>query len=254
MSDPDQQPDPEFFHENDRIREFVDTVHATADEHEDVPALLDALEEPFEELLMEDGWLPERYQHLTPDDMEDKGDMGSDIAQWLVYRLGDKLALFTLVLPPGAETPIHDHLAWGLVGIYGGTQREEFYRRVDDGGHEGDAELEHLRTEDNGRGDFYRLEPPNNDIHSVETTSDEPSVSVHLLGADVGCIERHAFCADDNDVELFQSGYSNVECEDVREPPEVGHGHGGHGHAHDHGEGGHSYDQGGHSIEHTANE
>ena len=25
-------------------------------------------------------------------------------------------------MPPGSSTPIHDHLAWGLVGLYRGTQ------------------------------------------------------------------------------------------------------------------------------------
>jgi 3-mercaptopropionate dioxygenase len=234
MTHPDHEPESEFFHDDERLRKFVETVHATANEHEEIPALLDALEDPFEELLLEDGWLPELYQGLSPAEMEDKGKMGDDIAQWLLYRFGNKLALFTLVLPPGSSTPVHDHLAWGLVGIYGGTQREEFYRRIDNGGHEGDAELEHLRTEDVTRGDYYRLEPPNNDIHSVETTSNEPSVSVHLLGADVGCIERHAFCVDEGEVEPFQSGYTNVEC-DVAMGPPASVSSDRHGHDHDHG-------------------
>ena len=29
--------------------------------------------------------------------------------------------------PAGAMTPVHDHLAWGLVGLYRGTQDEEIY-------------------------------------------------------------------------------------------------------------------------------
>ena len=226
MSEPESDPEPEFVYDNDRVREFIDTVKATADEYEEIPPLLEALADPFEELLADDEWLDERYQRLATDDEEDMGNMGEDIAQWLLYREGNKLSLFTLVLPPGASTPVHDHLAWGLVGIYGGTQREEFYRRVDDGTtDEGEADLERVRTEQMERGDYYELVPPNNDIHSVETTSDEPSVSVHLLGADVGCIERHAFDADGGTVELFHSGYTNVECEDVLETPEVGHGH-----------------------------
>jgi hypothetical protein len=33
-----------------------------------------------------------------------------------VVRVGadGSLSLFSLVVPPGSETPIHDHLAWGL--------------------------------------------------------------------------------------------------------------------------------------------
>ena len=212
-------PEEEYFHDDERMRSFIERVKAEADEHEDVPALLESLEAPFRDLLLDDEWLPERYQHLPPDDYDDKGRMGDDIAQWLLYRWGEKLALFTLVVPPGHQTPVHDHLSWGLVGLYGGTQREEFYRRVDDeGGHEGHAELEHIETRTVERGDFYELVPPDNDIHAVETTSAEPSVSVHLLGADVGCIQRHAFDPDHEHVERFQSGYTNVECEvDVME-------------------------------------
>lgn len=224
MAPAEANSEPEFVYDNDRLRRFIDTVKTTADEYEEIPALLEALAEPFEALLADDDWLDERYQRLTMDDEADMGNMGDDIAQWLLYREGNKLSLFTLVLPPGASTPVHDHLAWGLVGIYGGTQREDFYRRVDDGENdEGEAELERIRTDHMERGDYYELVPPNNDIHSVQTTSDEPSVSVHLLGADVGCIERHAFDADGGSVELFHSGYTNVECEDVLDTPDVGH-------------------------------
>lgn len=208
MSEPD---DPEFFHDHPRLREFVETVHETADDHESVPALLDAVEPAFEDLLAADDWLPERYRELPPDDYDDKGEMGDDIAQWLLYREGERLALFTLVLPPGAATPVHDHLAWGLVGLHGGRQRETFYRRVDDA--DDGTELTTIREEEMARGDYYRLVPPENDIHAVETVSDEPSVSVHLLGADVGCIERHAYDTAEDAVDPFVSGYTNVECE-----------------------------------------
>ncbi|WP_175480187.1 cysteine dioxygenase family protein [Natrinema salaciae] len=225
MASSNANPEPEFVSDSERLREFVDTVKATANEHESIPALLEALEEPFEALLAADGWLDQRYQQLPSEEMDDSGNMGDDIAQWLLYREGNKLSLFTLVLPPGASTPVHDHLAWGLVGIYGGTQREDFYRRVDGATDDGEAELERIRTEQMERGDYYELVPPNNDIHSVQTTSDEPSVSVHLLGADVGCIERHAFDAAEGTVELFHSGYTNVECEDVLDTPTPEHDH-----------------------------
>jgi predicted metal-dependent enzyme (double-stranded beta helix superfamily) len=65
-----------------------------------------------------------------------------------------------------------------------------------------------------GPGDWYELIPPDGDIHDVTTTSDVPSVSIHVLGADIGCIPRHAFDLGDDRVELFQSGYTNVDCED----------------------------------------
>lgn len=214
-------PEEEYYLDNETVRSFIRTVRDTAEEHTEIPALLADLEEPFQELLLDDDWLPEPYDGLVPEGYDDQGEMGGDIAQWLLYREEGKLGLFTLVLPPGSETPVHDHLAWGLVGLYQGTQEEDFYRRVDeDGGHIGHAELEHVRSEEVDRGDFYKLVPPDGDIHRVKTTSDVPSVSVHLLGADVGCIQRHLFDPDEEFVELFQSHYTNLRCEDALEPPE----------------------------------
>jgi predicted metal-dependent enzyme (double-stranded beta helix superfamily) len=69
-------------------------------------------------------------------------------------------------------------------------------------------------------GDFDELVAPSNDIHQVRTSSGVPSVSVHLLGADVGCIQRHQFDPDDEFVEVFQSHDTNVRCEEALAPPD----------------------------------
>ncbi|WP_331235444.1 cysteine dioxygenase family protein [Natronorarus salvus] len=216
----------EYYLDNDRLRRFIERVKRTADEHEEVPSLLSALHEPFEELLEEDDWLPELYRDLPPEDYDNKSEMGGEIAQWLLYRQEGKLSLSSLVVPPGVETPVHDHLAWGLVGLCQGTQEETFFRRVDSSGHdEGEAELELVERQQAGPGDFYELIPPEGDIHSVKTTSEVPSVSLHLLGADIGCIPRHAFDPDADLVKLFQSGYTNVECDDALEGDANAHTH-----------------------------
>lgn len=215
----------EFHLDNERVREFIGVVEKTADEHEEIPPLLAALRDPFERLLEDDDWLPDRYRNLPSAEYDNKSDMGGDIAQWLLYRREGKLSLSSLVVPPGVETPVHDHLAWGLVGLCQGSQREQFYRRVDAGENDtGEAELEAIETQEAGSGDFYELIPPENDIHSVTTTSDVPSVSIHLLGADVGCIPRHAFDPGADLVRQFQSGYTNVECE-TSEAMAHGHSH-----------------------------
>ena len=94
-------------------------------------------------------------------------------------RRDGSLSLFSLVVPSGAETPVHDHLAWGLVGLYRGTQDEEIFARES-----GALRLSERRAL--GPGDFYALIPPADDIHRVRTTSAETSVSIHLLTNDTG--------------------------------------------------------------------
>src|SRR5262249_54541581 len=122
-------------------------------------------------------------------------------------RAGDgSLSLFSLVVPPGAETPVHDHLAWGLVGLYRGTQDEDVFEEQSDGG------LRLLERRALAPGDFYTLLPPANDIHRVRTTSPVTSVSIHLLTNDTGCVWRHTFDPDTGARQPFRSGYVNVDC------------------------------------------
>lgn len=157
----------------------------------------------FAQLLSDDDWLPDQFRAPAPE-----SGMGGGIGQWLLYRAGDgSLSLFSLVVPSGAQTPVHDHLAWGLVGLYHGTQDEEIYA-----GGEGRLELRERRPLQTG--DFYVLIPPRDDIHRVRTTSAETSVSIHLLTNDTGCVWRHAYDPGSGQAEPFRSGYVNVECED----------------------------------------
>ena len=111
--------------------------------------VLAAVRPLFEQLLADREWLPEEFQLDAP-----ASGMGGGIGQWLLYRAADRsLCLFSLVVPPGAKTPIHDHLAWGLIGLYRGNQDEEFYRP-------GDGMLELVRQRPLEPGDLYALLPP----------------------------------------------------------------------------------------------
>jgi 3-mercaptopropionate dioxygenase len=155
----------------------------------------------FAELLADPGWLPDRFRADAPE-----SGMGGGIGQWLLFRAADRsLSLFSLVVPPGAETPVHDHLAWGLVGLYQGTQDEEIYAERNGG-------LVVLESRELAPGDFYELIPPRDDIHRVRTTSDETSVSIHLLTNDTGCVWRHTYDPATGEREPFRSGYVNVPC------------------------------------------
>ena len=185
------------------VREFVASVRATIAASGSPAEACDAIRPRFAGLLADPGWLPARYQEGDPE-----SGMGGGIGQWLLFRAGDRsLTLFALVVPPGSQTPIHDHLAWGLVGLYRGTQDEEIYAASGDG-------LERVQARPLAPGDFYALLPPRDDIHRVRTTSPETSVSLHLLTNDTGCVWRHAFDEDTGEASPFRSGYVNVDCAD----------------------------------------
>ena len=174
----------------------------------DAERRIEAIKLSFAKLLAADGWLPDRFSR---GDTESK--MGGGIGQYALYRAEDgSLCLFALVVPAGASTPVHDHLAWGLVGLYRGEQQETVYRRLDDGRDEARAALEISKEQPLRPGEFYPLIPPVDDIHYVKTTSSDASISIHLLANDTACVWRHKFDPDSGAVTAFRSGYTNAPC------------------------------------------
>jgi predicted metal-dependent enzyme (double-stranded beta helix superfamily) len=204
MGETEKQPvDDEFVLDTPVVRAFVQDVRTTVAGASSPREACAGIRPRFAELLADPDWLPADYQAPAPD-----SGMGGGIGQWLLYRAGDgSLSLFSLVVPPGSETPIHDHLAWGLVGLYRGTQDEEIFAL-------GDGALELVEQRSLDPGDFYVLIPPRDDIHRVRTTSAETSVSLHLLSNDTGCVWRHAYDEASGRARPFRSGYVNIACED----------------------------------------
>jgi len=200
----------EFICNTPQVRGFIRKVKEIVARTASVKARLSSIRPLFSHMMADPNWLPEAFRST-----HEAGGMGKGIANWLLYRDTEgTLSLSALVLPPGAPTPIHDHLAWGLVGLYVGEQDEEVYEAaapVSPGDNHADLRLvakKHLAV-----GSFYELIPPTGDIHRVITTGDKPSISLHLLGNDVGCILRHRFEPETGEVAPFRSGYTNKDCE-----------------------------------------
>jgi predicted metal-dependent enzyme (double-stranded beta helix superfamily) len=200
----------EFVCETPDTRRFIGEVKAVMAQTKVVQERLAAIRPSFSRLLADPHWLPAEFRRTA-----EAGGMGKGIANWLLYRDGDgSLSFSALVLSPGTVTPVHDHLAWGLVGLYAGTQEEEVYQPAEpvqqDDRH---ANLKLIAKNRLTPGSFYELIPPTGDIHRVLTTSPEPSISLHLLGNDVGCVVRHCFEPATGEVLPFRSGYSNRDCD-----------------------------------------
>lgn len=191
----------EYILDTVRVRAFIAQTREQITRADSPRAACERLSPVFAELLGDPDWLPAAYQAPAAE-----SGMGGGIGQWLVFRAADRtLSLFSLVVPPGAMTPVHDHLAWGLVGIYRGNQDEEFYLPQQ-------GRLELVRRRPLAPGDFYTLLPPREDIHRVRTTSAETSVSIHLLANDTGCVWRHTYDDLTGEASPFRSGYVNAEC------------------------------------------
>jgi 3-mercaptopropionate dioxygenase len=196
-------PEDEYVLDTGRVRAFITQVRKRIERADSPGQTCDQISPLFADLLSDREWLPAPYRAPAPN-----SGMGGGIGQWLIFRAADRsLSLFSLVVPPGAMTPVHDHLAWGLVGIYRGNQDEEFYRP-------GGGRLDLARQRPLSPGDFYTLLPPRDDVHRVRTTSPETSVSIHLLANDTGCVWRHTYDGQTGEASPFRSGYVNAECLD----------------------------------------
>jgi predicted metal-dependent enzyme (double-stranded beta helix superfamily) len=192
----------EYRLDTERVRGLIGDVRELIARARSPAQACELLRPLFAALLLDPDWLPHTFQEPAP-----SAGMGGEIAQWLLFRAADRsLSLFSLVVPPGEMTPVHDHLAWGLVGVYRGEQDEELYRPAA-------GRLELVRRRPLQRGDFYALLPPQQDVHRVRTTSDHTSVSIHLLANDTGCVWRHTYDEVTGEPRPFRSGYVNAECQ-----------------------------------------
>jgi predicted metal-dependent enzyme (double-stranded beta helix superfamily) len=173
---------------------FVAGVNSVLALSRDEAEILTGIEQHMRELVATDDWLPETHEQSRADAYQ----------QHLLYL--DPAAAFSVVSfvwGPGQKTPLHDHTVWGVVGIMRGEEISHDYRRSPDGG------LEHLRTTRLACGDVTSVGPETGDIHLVQNAlQDRPSISIHVYGADIGRIQRHAFDLGTGAITSFVSGYS----------------------------------------------
>jgi predicted metal-dependent enzyme (double-stranded beta helix superfamily) len=182
----------------------VEQVVATSDDRRDTLA---RLKPSFATLLSDPTWLHADFRQPV----------AGKFAQYAIYRAADAtLSIMAMVVPAGVATPVHDHRAWGLVGVYQGRQREQVYRRLDDGSRPDFADLQRVAENILSPGDITTLLPPEGDIHLIETISPEPSISIHVLGNDIGCEHRHRYDVEHKTVHGFKSGYVNTSCTTYR--------------------------------------
>lgn len=160
----------------------------------DEARLIEGCHGALSELLLDDRWLPQDCTLPHPDHYQ----------QYLLHC--DPLERFSVtsfVWGPGQLTPVHDHTVWGLVGMLRGAELSERFSRDGDG---------RLKSEGVSRldpGGIEIVSPRLGDIHKVSNAlQDQSSISIHVYGANIGAVLRHAFDAQTGAPKDFVSGYS----------------------------------------------
>lgn len=143
---------------------------AAAERHIDDPH---AIADHLSTLLGEDGWLSARDQRPGTDSYR----------QHLLHVSPTRrLSVVALVWQPGQRTPIHDHVAWCIVGVYRGIEREIRYRLGEDGGEQW---LVPTGSVEAYPGHVEALVAPGEDIHCVTAGGNQRTISLHVYGADI---------------------------------------------------------------------
>lgn len=138
-------------------------------------------------------------------------------AAYLVHRPPDNsFSIISMVWGPGMAFPIHDHLAWGLIGVLKGFMNETRFKRLDNGMTEGYAELVEGGSKDFGEGKILEEglvfdEKKRDDIHRLRNITDMLSASLHIIATDLGTKQRNQYDVEGRRVLPFMSGYDMPE-------------------------------------------
>ena len=98
-----------------------------------------------------------------------------------IYR-GDDITILNLSWGPQMYVRPHDHRVWAVIGIYGGCERNDFFRRGASGG------LTQHGTKELGPKDTIPLGA--SIIHAVTNPLDRLTSAIHVYGGDFFAVER----------------------------------------------------------------
>lgn len=151
----------------------------------------------LQSLITHDDWLLNEFSQADPDQYQ----------QFLLHC--DPLERFSVasfIWGPGQCTPIHDHTVWGMVGVMRGGEICEEFSLEDETGQIVAAGKHTLAV-----GAVDLVSPRLGDIHRVSNaSSDDISISIHVYGANIGKVKRHAYDAETGEARQFISGYTNT--------------------------------------------
>lgn len=123
------------------------------------------------------------------DALRDRGEVAAALDEWkaaggapygAIYRAED-LTILHAAVPPGVESPRHDHTMWAVIGVFEGQEDNVFYRRGAHG-------VEEVGRASICAGDARVL--PDDTIHRIANRQSTPLQAIHVYGGDLLGAER----------------------------------------------------------------
>jgi predicted metal-dependent enzyme (double-stranded beta helix superfamily) len=178
----------------ERLKAFVQETTAVVDNMVADRDRMNATIPILRRLISQDDWLPEQFAQPHPQYYQ----------QYLLYcDPRERFCVVSFVWGPGQQTPVHDHMVWGLVGMLRGSEISTAYTPSADSLAQGERTV--LVP-----GQIEPLFPEDGDIHVVRNAhADQVSISIHVYGANIGKVRRHVFDPATGKAKDFISGFSS---------------------------------------------
>lgn len=180
------------------LKDFVADLDGILDRHGDPRLIVGAAKPLFRRLVSDTRWLDEKYTKPVE---------GRSVQYLLHKDPQERFSVVSVVWWPGYATPIHDHLVWGLVGLYEGLEEETRFLRVDAGERPGFAQIQEVSAAITKPGNVSQLVPPDEDIHRIRNVSPVPSRSIHIYGADINEKIRNWYDEQTGEMHTFRTRY-----------------------------------------------
>lgn len=179
-----------------RLSEFITGMTKLMNKHDDNQSPPEGAQSLLANLVAHDDWLPEFCAVPHP----------TFYQQFLLHCDPlERFSLVSFVWGPGQQTPVHDHMVWGFIGMLRGSELSQRYRANVNGSLSPAGDPDRLEP-----GMVDALLPAEGDIHQVfNAYNDKPSISIHLYGGNIGAVSRHVFDPATGQPKTFISGYSS---------------------------------------------
>lgn len=171
--------------ENTVVQTFIERVQTILAEDGETT-------EGFERISDAMRWLIERSDEVVARE-EPLGNIHDRRQSAPLYTDETGLTLVRASFGPEELTPIHSHGAWGVIGVYQGSDRYQVWRRNDAGEGDGEAAVELIEERILGPGDVAVLPPPPQDIHAQQGHNGETAYEFVLFGKNVMQLPRLYF-------------------------------------------------------------
>lgn len=180
------------------LRHFVTQMTQLVDQSQEESFVRPKAKALLKDLISSDKWLPEFCTVPHPQYYQ----------QFLLHADPlERFSVVSFVWGPGQETPIHDHMVWGLIGMLRGSEKGQRYERDQNGKLKPIGQEETLMP-----GDIDEVSPTIGDIHLVKNAfADKTSISIHVYGGNIGGVQRHVYDPNSGAIKNFVSGYSSTQ-------------------------------------------